>query len=71
MQYSQREQHGIKPQDVASMRLCIHAVGVHGHDHKHRDNLFDEQMSAPVGAVLVAVWQFDRAEGIAQLLRWL
>ena len=50
-----REQHGIKPQDVASMRLGIYAVGVHGHDHKHCDSLLDAQMSAPVGAALALV----------------
>lgn len=52
---SLREQHGIKPQDVASMRLGIYAVGVHGHDHKHCESLLDAQMSAPVGAALALV----------------
>ncbi len=50
-----REQHGIKPQDVAAMRLGIYAVGVHGHDHKHCDSLLDAQMSAPVGAALALI----------------
>ena len=47
-----REQHCIRPQDVASLRLGIYAVGVHGHDHKHCTSLLDAQMSAPVGAAL-------------------
>ena len=47
-----REQHAIRPQDVASVRLGLYSVGVHGHDHRHCDNLLDAQMSAPVGAAL-------------------
>lgn len=49
---SLREEHGIQPRDVVSLRLGIYSVGVHGHDHKHCDNLLDAQMSAPVGAAL-------------------
>jgi 2-methylcitrate dehydratase PrpD len=47
-----REENGIRPQDVASLRLGLYSVGVNGHDHKHCDNLLDAQMSAPVGAAL-------------------
>ena len=50
-----RGAHGIRPQDVAAMRLGIYAVGVHGHEHKHCDSLLDAQMSAPVGAALAMV----------------
>jgi len=47
-----RERHAIRPQEVASVRLGLYSVGVHGHDHRHCDNLLDAQMSAPVGAAL-------------------
>lgn len=47
-----RDEHGIRPQDVESLRLGLYSVGVNGHDHKHCDNLLDAQMSAPVGAAL-------------------
>lgn len=50
-----REENGIRPQDVASLRLGLYSVGVNGHDHKHCDNLLDAQMSAPVGAALAMV----------------
>lgn len=49
---SLKKAHGIRPQDVTSLRLGIYAVGVHGHDHKHCANVLDAQMSAPVGAAL-------------------
>lgn len=49
---SLRAAHGIRAGDVASLRLGIYSVGVHGHDHKHCDNVLDAQMSAPVGAAL-------------------
>lgn len=52
---SLRGQHGIRAHDVRAMRLGIYSVGVHGHDHKHCDNLLDAQMSAPVGAALALV----------------
>ena len=52
---SLRAQHGFAAQDVRTMRLGIYSVGVHGHDHKHCDNLLDAQMSAPVGAALALV----------------
>ena len=47
-----KEEHGFGPQDVNSLELGLYAVGVHGHEHKHFDNLLDAQMSAPVGAAL-------------------
>src|SRR5688572_8083594 len=50
-----RDQHGIRPQDVESLRVGLYAVGVSGHDHKHCDNVLDAQMSAPVGAALAMV----------------
>ncbi len=50
-----REQNGIRPQDVESLRLGLYSVGVNGHDHKHCENLLDAQMSAPVGAALAMV----------------
>jgi 2-methylcitrate dehydratase PrpD len=50
-----RQEHAIRPQDVASLRLGLYSVGVNGHDHKHCDNLLDAQMSAPVGAALAMV----------------
>ena len=50
-----REQNGIRPQDVKSLRLGLYSVGVNGHDHKHCENLLDAQMSAPVGAALAMV----------------
>jgi 2-methylcitrate dehydratase PrpD len=50
-----REQNGIRPQDVKSLRLGLYSVGVNGHDHRHCDNLLDAQMSAPVGAALAMV----------------
>jgi 2-methylcitrate dehydratase PrpD len=50
-----RDEHGIRPQDVESLRIGLYAVGVNGHDHKHCDNILDAQMSAPVGAALALV----------------
>jgi 2-methylcitrate dehydratase PrpD len=50
-----RDEHGIRPQDVESLRIGLYAVGVNGHDHKHCDNILDAQMSAPVGAALAMV----------------
>jgi 2-methylcitrate dehydratase PrpD len=50
-----REEHGIRPQDVESLRIGLYSVGVNGHDHKHCDNILDAQMSAPVGAALAVV----------------
>ena len=50
-----REENGIRPQDVVSLRLGLYSVGVNGHDHKHCENLLDAQMSAPVGAALAMV----------------
>jgi 2-methylcitrate dehydratase PrpD len=50
-----RAEHGIRPQDVESLRIGLYSVGVSGHDHKHCDNLLDAQMSAPVGAALALV----------------
>ena len=47
-----RAEHRIDPSAVATMRIGLYGVGVHGHDHKHFDNLLDAQMSAPVGAAL-------------------
>jgi len=64
---SLRERHGIRPQDVALLRLGLYSVGVNGHDHRHCDNLLDAQMSAPVTTALaiafgnVTVPSFDRA----------
>jgi len=55
-----RRQHDIQAQDVEHMRLGIYAVGVHGHEHKHCDNLLDAQMSAPVEAAL-AIFEGDIA----------
>ena len=49
---SLRQAHGVRAGDVASLRLGMSSVGVHGHDHKHCDNILDAQMSAPVGAAL-------------------
>jgi len=50
-----RAEHGIRPQDVESLRMGLYSVGVNGHDHKHCENLLDAQMSAPVGAALAMV----------------
>jgi 2-methylcitrate dehydratase PrpD len=50
-----REQHGFRAEDVAHVDLGIYAVGVHGHDHKHCDNLLDAQMSAPCAAALALI----------------
>lgn len=50
-----REQHRIRAEDVTHVELGIYAVGVHGHDHKHCDNLLDAQMSAPCAAALALV----------------
>jgi 2-methylcitrate dehydratase PrpD len=50
-----RQTHGIEAKDVDRMRLGIYAVGVHGHEHKHCENLLDAQMSAPVAAALAIV----------------
>jgi len=47
-----RAEHGVDPQTVESVRIGLYGVGVHGHEHKHCDNLLDAQMSAPVGAAL-------------------
>ncbi|HUF79833.1 MAG TPA: MmgE/PrpD family protein [Burkholderiales bacterium] len=47
-----KEEQGVRAQDVTSLRLGLYAVGVHGHEHKHCENLLDAQMSAPVGAAL-------------------
>ncbi|MGE0559591.1 MAG: MmgE/PrpD family protein [Burkholderiales bacterium] len=47
-----RTQHGFAPADVARIDIGLYAVGVHGHDHKHCDNLLDAQMSAPCAAAL-------------------
>jgi len=49
---SLRAVHNIRAGDVASLRLGIYSVGVHGHDHKRCANILDAQMSAPVGAAL-------------------
>jgi 2-methylcitrate dehydratase PrpD len=50
-----RDEHGLRPADVESLRIGLYAVGVNGHDHKHCDNILDAQMSAPVGAALAMV----------------
>ena len=50
-----RDEHGLRPADVESLRIGLYAVGVNGHDHKHCDNILDAQMSAPVGAALALV----------------
>jgi 2-methylcitrate dehydratase PrpD len=50
-----REQHGFAAEDVKRIGIGIYAVGVHGHDHKHCDNILDAQMSAPVAAALALV----------------
>ncbi|HKA40515.1 MAG TPA: MmgE/PrpD family protein [Burkholderiales bacterium] len=50
-----REANSLEPAAVASMRIGLYAVGVHGHEHKHCENLLDAQMSAPVGAALAMV----------------
>lgn len=50
-----RAQHGFSAADVERMELGLYAVGVHGHDHKHCDNLLDAQMSAPCAAALAMV----------------
>jgi 2-methylcitrate dehydratase PrpD len=49
---SLKDAHGVRAQEVTSLRMGLYAVGVHGHDHRHFDNLLDAQMSAPVGAAL-------------------
>src|SRR5690606_30111436 len=50
-----RAQHGFAPADVARIDIGLYAVGVHGHDHRHCDNLLDAQMSAPCAAALAVV----------------
>ena len=50
-----RDQYGLRPADVESLRIGLYAVGVNGHDHKHCDNILDAQMSAPVGTALALV----------------
>lgn len=50
----QRE-HRFRAAEVEHVDLGIYAVGVHGHDHKHCDNLLDAQMSAPCAASLALV----------------
>lgn len=52
---SLKEAHGFGPADVTSLRIGLYAVGVHGHEHKHFDNVLDAQMSAPVGVALALV----------------
>jgi 2-methylcitrate dehydratase PrpD len=47
-----RAEHRLDPKAIESVRIGLYAVGVHGHDHKHFDNLLDAPMSAPVGAAL-------------------
>jgi len=49
---SLRTAHGIRAEDVTTLRIGLYSVGVNGHDHKHCDNVLDAQMSAPVGAAL-------------------
>lgn len=48
-------EHAFGADEVAHVDLGIYAVGVHGHDHKHCDNLLDAQMSAPCAAALALV----------------
>lgn len=50
-----RAQHRFAPEAVARIDIGLYAVGVHGHDHKHCDNLLDAQMSAPCAAALAVV----------------
>lgn len=50
-----REQYHLRAEDIARVDLGIYAVGVHGHDHKHCDNLLDAQMSAPCAAALALI----------------
>ncbi|MGA0115780.1 MAG: MmgE/PrpD family protein [Burkholderiales bacterium] len=50
-----RAQQGFAPAEVALIDIGLYAVGVHGHDHKHCDNLLDAQMSAPCAAALAVV----------------
>jgi len=50
-----REANSLEPAAVVSMRIGLYAVGMHGHEHKHCENLLDAQMSAPVGAALAMV----------------
>lgn len=50
-----RAQQGFAPAEVARIDIGLYAVGVHGHDHKHCDNLLDAQMSAPCAAALAVV----------------
>jgi 2-methylcitrate dehydratase PrpD len=50
-----REQHGFNAADVKRLEIGLYAVGVHGHDHKHCENLLDSQMSAPCAAALAIV----------------
>ncbi|MBI4195076.1 MAG: MmgE/PrpD family protein [Betaproteobacteria bacterium] len=50
-----RRKHGIRAEDVEHVEAGLYAVGVHGHDHKHCDNLLDAQMSAPCAAALALV----------------
>ncbi len=50
-----RAQHGFASADIARIDIGLYAVGVHGHDHKHCDNLLDAQMSAPCAAALAVV----------------
>jgi len=48
-------EHGFGHEAVRGLRIGLYGVGVHGHDHKHCENLLDAQMSAPVGAALALV----------------
>lgn len=50
-----QQEHHFRAAEVEHVDLGIYAVGVHGHDHKHCDNLLDAQMSAPCAAALALV----------------
>ena len=52
---SLRARHGFAPAAVERIDIGLYAVGVHGHDHHHYENLLDAQMSAPVAAALAVV----------------
>lgn len=50
-----RAEHRFSAGDVAGIGIGLYAVGVHGHDHRHCENLLDAQMSAPCAAALAVV----------------
>ena len=53
--FTLQQEHRFRAEEVEHVDIGSYAVGVHGHDHKHCDNLLDAQMSAPVAAALALV----------------